>query len=287
MKRFLLATVTVAGLALAGCSSSDSTTDSGSTAASAETCTAEQLSTVTDGQLTIATGEPAYEPWVVNDDPASGEGFEAAVAMAAAERLGYAAADVTWVRTTFDSAIAPGPKTFDWNLQQYTITDDRKNAVDFSSPYYEASQAVVTYEGSPIAGATTLADLKDAKLGAAVGSTSLDDAQTVIEPTTEVSVFNDNAGAVSALQNGQIDGIVIDLPSAFYLSAVEIDDGLIVGQLPGTASGQSDAFGILLAKDSPITACTSWAIDQMTEDGTLAQLQEQWLATEAGAPVLQ
>lgn len=289
MKTLLLVPATIAALALAGCSAQDTTTDAEpeTTEVSAETCTKDQLDTLTAGTLTIATGEPAYEPWVVNDDPASGEGFEAAVAMQGAERLGYQPSDVTWVRTTFDGAIAPGPKTFDWNLQQYSITEDRKKAVDFSSPYYEVSQAVVSYEGSPIAGATSVADLKDAKLGAAVGSTSLNDAEAVIAPTEQVSVFNDNAAAVSALLNGQIDGIVIDLPSAFYLVAAEIDNGVIVGQLPSTASGETDAFGILLAKDSPLTACTSWAIDQMREDGTLDELNERWLGEDAGAPTLQ
>jgi polar amino acid transport system substrate-binding protein len=190
------------------------------------------------------------------------------------------------VRTTFDSAVAPGPKTFDWNLQQYSITEDRKEAVDFSSPYYEASQAVVSTAGSAIAGATTLAELQDARLGAAVGSTSLNDAEDVIQPTTAVAVFNDNAAAVSALMNGQIDGLVIDLPSAYYLTAVEIEDGVIVGQLPGTASGDVDAYGILLAKDSALTACTTWAVDGLREDGTLAELEERWIQAE-GAPVLQ
>jgi polar amino acid transport system substrate-binding protein len=280
------AAAAVLGLALVACSPAEDTDDGGSATADATACTKDQLTTLTDGVLTVATGEPAYEPWVVNDDPASGEGFEAAVAYAAAERLGFADADVTWVRTTFDSAIAPGPKTFDWNLQQYTITEDRTGAVDFSSPYYTASQAVISYEGSPIDGATTLAELQDAKLGAAVGSTSLDDAEEVIAPTTAVAVFNDNAAAVSALQNKQIDGIVIDLPSAYYLVAAEIDGGVIVGQLPGTASGDADSYGILLAKDSPLTACTTWAVDQLREDGTLADLEEQWIAAE-GAPVLQ
>ncbi len=289
MKRHLIVTATVLGLALLGCSPAeedDSTDNADSGTVDETTCTSEQLSTLADGSLTIATGEPAYEPWVVNDDPASGEGFEAAVAYAAAERLGFAADDVIWTRTTFDSAVAPGPKTFDWNLQQYTITESRQQAVDFSSPYYQASQAVITSEGSAIADATSLAELQNAKLGAAVGSTSLDDAEEVIDPTTNVAVFNDNAAAVSALQNGQIDGIVIDLPSAFYLVAAEIDGGVIVGQLPGTASGENDSYGILLAKGSPLTACTTWAVDQLREDGTLAQLESQWLEAE-GAPVLQ
>lgn len=284
----LAASAAVLGIALTGCASTaDDTGSADSATFDPASCTPEQLATVKPDTLTIATGEPAFPPWVVDDDPTSGEGFEAAVAYAAAEQLGYAPDQVEWIRTTFDSAIAPGAKDFDWNLQQYTITTDRENAVDFSSPYYRASQVVVTTAGSPIAGATTLAELKDAKLGAAVGSTSLDDAEEIIAPTTQVAVFNDNAAAVTALSNGTIDGLVVDLPTAFYLvGAGEITDGKIVGQLPGTASGENDSFGILLENNSALTACTSWAVDQLAEDGTLAALEEQWLAAE-GAPVLQ
>jgi polar amino acid transport system substrate-binding protein len=281
------AAAAVLGLALTSCAPADEEdNDSSADGVDESTCTADQLTTLTDGVLTVATGEPAFEPWVVNDDPESGEGFEAAVAYAVAEELGFADADVTWVRTTFDSAVAPGPKTFDWNLQQYSITEERLEAVDFSSPYYEASQAVLSVAGSPIEGATTLDELKDAKLGAAVGSTSLNDAEEVIQPNTQVAVYNDNAAAVSALMNSQIDGMVIDLPSAYYLRDVELEDGVIVGQLPGTASGDVDAYGILLAKDSALTPCTTWAVDRLRDDGTLAELEERWIQAE-GAPVLQ
>lgn len=290
MKRLLAATasVAVAGLALAGCSSTASTSSSSapaSASASAD-CSPAALQTLSPGKLTVATGQPAYEPWVVGDDPASGKGFEAAVAYAVAEKLGYAKSDVAWTRTTFDSAIAPGKKDFDWNLQQYTITPEREKAVSFSAPYYTASQAVVSYQGSPIADAKTVADLKSAKLGAAVGSTSLNDAQQVIAPTAAVQVFNDNAAAVTALKNKQIDGIVIDLPTAFYLSSAEIENGVIVGQLPGTASGTTDQFGILMAKDSPLQACTSQAVEALQADGTLDKLQQEWLGADAGAPTL-
>lgn len=277
----------VAGLALSACApAEDEPSSGGGDVVDEAICAPDQLSTLTEGTITVATGAPAYSPWVLDDAPEAGEGFEAAVAYAVAERLGYGDSDVSWVRTTFDSAIAPGPKTFDWNLQQYSITEDRLAAVDFSSPYYEASQAVLSTGSSAIAEATTLAELKDAKLGAAVGSTSLNDAEDVIEPTTPVAVFNDNAAAVSALLNKQIDGLVIDLPSAYYLRDVEVDDGVIVGQLPGTASGDVDAYGILLAKDSPVTACTTWALDSLRTDGTLAELEERWIQAE-GAPVLQ
>ena len=263
-------------LSLTGCSSSDS--------ASSESASCERadLQTVTEGKLTIATGEPAYYPWVIDDKPESGEGFEGAVAYAVATQLGFDAADVTWVRTTFDSAVTPGEKNFDFNLQQFSITEERKAAVDFSSPYYTAPQAIVSFKGSKIEGATTIEALKAAKLGAAVGTTSLDAIETQIGSTPQV--FNDNAAAVSALKNKQIDGLVVDLPTAFYLSAVEVANGLIIGQLPSTGDG--DSFGLLLSKGSPITGCVSAAVDAITADGTLAAIEDQWLASSAGAPVL-
>lgn len=288
MKRLsVLAAVVAGGLALTACSpsSDDASSESASPSASVA-CTPESMKTLKPGTLTIATGDPAYEPWVADDDPASGKGFEAAVAYAAAKALGYTADDVTWVRTTFDGAIAPGPKDFDWNLQQFSITEDREKAVDFSSPYYDVNQAVISFKGSPIAEATTIADLKGAKLGAAVGSTSLDAAQTQIAPSQDVSVFNDNAAAVSALKNGQVDGLVVDLPTAFYLVAAELDDGVIVGQIPASEGATTDQFGILMANNSPLTACTSQAIDQLRADGTLDDLATTWLGSSAGAPML-
>ncbi len=221
---------------------------------------------------------------MIDDDPTSGEGFESAVAYAVAEELGFADADVTWVRTTFDSAIAPGPKTFDFNIQQYSITDERAKVVDFSSGYYALSQVVISNESSPIAKATTVAELKGARLGAAIGTTSLKAIEEQIQPTEKAQVFNDNAAAVTALKNKQIDGIVVDLPTAFYLAFVEIDNGVIVGQLPDSAAA-NEQLGLLLAKDSPITQCVSGAVDALREDGTLAALEKEWLADQ-GAPVL-
>lgn len=268
---------------VAACSPQSETTSAPSAEASAaNSCSAESLQTLTTGKLTIATGEPAYYPWVIDDAPESGEGFEAAVAYAVAEQLGFAKEDVVWVRTTFDGAITPGAKTFDFNLQQFSITEERKAAVDFSSPYYSAPQAIVSFAGSAIEGKTTIADLKDAKLGAAVGTTSLDAIKNQIG--VEPQVFNDNAAAVLALQNGQIDGLVVDLPTAFYLSGVEVENGLIVGQLPSTGDG--DNFGLLLAKDSPITSCVSQAVDALRADGSLDSIAATWLGTDAGAPVL-
>lgn len=242
------------------------------------------LETVTAGKLTIGTGNPAYEPWVVGDKPESGEGFEAAVAYAVAEQLGFAKEDVVWVRTTFDEAIAPGPKNFDFNLQQYSITDERKANVDFSSPYYETTQTVITVKGSKAANAKSIADLKGFAIGAATGTTSFTAIEKVIKPTTAALAFNSNDDAKAALAAGQVDAIVVDLPTALYLTAVELDGGLIVGQLQGAASG--DQFGLVLDKGSKLTAKVSAAVDALRANGTLQKLQDKWLAGYAGAPVL-
>ena len=276
-KKSLIFAVSIAlAFGLTACSESESTD------VASASCEKADLATIAEGKLTIATGEPAYYPWVIDDKPESGEGFEGAVAYAVANQLGFSNDEVVWVRTTFDGAVTPGEKNFDFNLQQFSITEERKAAVDFSSPYYTAPQAIVSYKSSKIAGKTSIAELKDAKLGAAVGTTSLDAIENQIG--TKPQVFNDNAAAVTALKNGQIDGLVVDLPTAFYLSAVEVTDGVIVGQLPSTGAG--DQFGLLLAKDSKITTCVSGAVDAITADGTLAAITDKWLATDAGAPVL-
>jgi polar amino acid transport system substrate-binding protein len=273
----LLATV----LVLTGCSSSSDDSAGGSSS-----CEVGKLSTVTDGVLTIATGEPAYYPWVIDDKPESGNGFEAAVAYAVAKQLGYEGESVKWIRTTFDGAIAPGPKNFDFNLQQYDITEERSAVVDFSSSYYKSNAAIVTFKGSKIAAVKSIADVIAAKpkLGAAVSTTSLD----VIEGTLglKAQVYNDNAAGVSALKNKQIDGLVVDLPTAFYLSAVEVPNGLIAGQIAGSDQASS-GFGLLLAKDNPITSCVSAAVDALRNDGTLDAITKQWLSADAGAPVLE
>ncbi len=240
--------------------------------------------TITEGKLTIGTGNPAYSPWVLNDAPESGEGFEAAVAYAVAEKLGFAEEDVVWVRTTFDEAIAPGAKNFDFNLQQYSITEERKANVDFSSPYYETAQVVVTTEGSAAAGATSIADLQGYLIGAATGTTSFDAIGSVIAPTQDALAFNSNDDAKAALTNGQVDAIVLDLPTALYASCCELDGGKIIGQLPTAAKG--DQFGLVLDKGSKLTAAVTKALDDLRADGTLAALEEKWLTADAGVPVL-
>ena len=275
-KELVIALTVAFAFGISACSSSDSTESASAS------CEKADLATIENGVLTIATGEPAYYPWVIDDAPESGEGFEAAVAYAVATQLGFSKDEVKWVRTTFDSAVTPGEKNFDFNLQQFSITEERKAAVDFSSPYYTAPQAIVSFKGSKIDGKSSIADLKDAKLGAAVGTTSLDAIETQLG--LKASVFNDNAAGVSALKNKQIDGLVVDLPTAFYLSGVEVENGIIVGQLP--SSGAGDQFGLLLTKGSALTSCVSGAVDAITADGTLTSITDTWLAANTGSPVL-
>ena len=294
MRRSLIAVAPVAALLLAACGSSTSSSTSAasssstpeSTSASASaTCSPTSMQTLTPGKFTVATGNPAFSPWVIDDKPESGKGFESAVTYAVAKQLGYTDADVVWMRTGFDEAIAPGPKKFDVNIQQFTISEDRKKAVDFSSGYYDLTQAVVTYKGSPIEKATSLAALKEARLGAAVGTTSLDAITASIQPTTAPKVYNNNDDAVAALKAKQIDGLVVDLPTAFYIAFGELDNGVLIGQLPNSAD-QKEQLGFLLAKGSPLTQCVTQAVDALRADGTLAKLQDQWLSASAGAPVL-
>lgn len=242
------------------------------------------LQTLTAGKLTIGTGSPAYSPWVLDDKPESGKGFESAVAYAVAAKLGFKKSDVVWVRTTFDEAIAPGPKTFDFNLQQYSITPERQASVDFSSPYYETTQTVITAKGSKAASAKSIADLKSLLIGAATGTTSFQAIGDVIKPSQAALAFNSNDDAKAALANGQVDAIVVDLPTAIYLTQVEIEGGLIVGQLPTAATG--DKFGLVLDKGSALTKAVTKAVDELRADGTLAELEAKWLTTSAGAPVL-
>ncbi|MET7672125.1 ABC transporter substrate-binding protein [Micromonospora luteifusca] len=247
-------------------------------------CAKDSLPTRTPGKLTIATDQPAYEPWFSNDKPDSGEGFESAVAYAVAEKLGYARADVTWTRVKFDTAIAPGPKNFDFDINQFSITEERKQAVDFSAPYYLVRQTVIALKSSKIAGRKSLADLRDARLGAQVGTTSYQAITEVLKPAAKPQVYNSNDDAKKALQNGQIDGLVVDLPTAFYITGAEITDATIVGQVPQV--GTPEAFGLLLDKNSPLTSCVTGAVGQLTEAGTLKQLEQKWLAQVAGAAEL-
>ncbi|KAA9085002.1 ABC transporter substrate-binding protein [Microbacterium radiodurans] len=264
--------VAALALTLAGCSSSAAPGASGDAADGG--VSAEDY--VTPGKLTFATGETAYEPYVIDDDPASGEGFESAVAYAVADRLGFSADDVEWVRTSFEAAIAPGPKSFDINIQQYTITDERKQGVDFSSPYYAASQSIVALSGGAADGVTDIAGLKKLTIGAMANSTSALTLQQVVAPDVEPRLYNSNEDATAALSAGQIDAVVLDTPTAYVAVNFYIGGSFFVGELP--KAGIEDQWGLLLAKDSPLTAEVTAAVDGLREDGTLAELEKTWLS---------
>ena len=250
-----------------------------------DSCAKEDLALVQPGVLTIATGEPAFPPWIIDDDPTNKQGFEGAVAYAIAEELGFADSEVQWVRTGFDEAIAPGEKSFDFNIQQYSITEEREEVVDFSEAYYVTNQALVAYPDSPVASATSIADLKNAKLGAQIGTTSLLYIEQVIQPDTPAAVYDTNVDAKSALDANQVDGLVFDLPTAYYITAVEIPEATIVGAFE-VSEDQADRFGLLLEKDSALTPCLDEVILGLWEIGTLDDLAEQWLQTESEIPTI-
>ena len=248
-------------------------------------CAAEK--TLTEGTLTIATGNPAYYPWVMNDAPESGEGFEAAVAYAIAGKMGFDADAVTWVRTSFDEAIQPGPKNFDFNMQQYSITPERDEMVDFSLPYYTSAMAVLTTQSVVEAGATaTIESLKGLKWGAVATTTALPILNDVIQPESDPLLYNDNADVNAAIMAGQIDAALYDLPTALFVSAVVVDGGALLGQFPADQSQTPDQFGLLMENGNPLKECVDAAISELTESGELAAIEAQWLAEATGVPVV-
>jgi polar amino acid transport system substrate-binding protein len=268
---------------MAGCGDSDSSDSSTSTSASAENCTAAKLDTQTAGELTVATDKPAYPPYFEDNDPTNGKGFESAVAYAIADQLGFSSSDVEWTVEPFNASYAPGPKDFDFDVNQISITDKRAEQVDFSTPYYKADQAVVALKDSDAASATSLADLASAKIGVQIGTTSLDAVNASIQPSTEPQVFDTSNDVVSALKNGQVDAVVVDVPTAFYLTAAQVPQATTVGQF---AAPGGDEWGALLEKDSPLTACVSQAIDELKSSGELPAIEKKWMSDATDAPVL-
>jgi polar amino acid transport system substrate-binding protein len=267
-------------LVVAGCGGSDDSTDTSATAGS---CKPGQLPTTEQGVLTIATDKPAYPPYFEDDDPTNGEGFESAVAYAVADQLGYPKAKVKWTVEAFNSSFAPGPKDFDFDVNQISISPVRKKAVDFSAPYYTANQAVVALKDSDAASAESLEELQDAKLGVQIGTTSLEAAEAAIEPSSRPEVFNTSNDVVQALKNEQIDAVVVDLPTALYLTAVQVPEAAVVGQF--SAPG-GDQWGALLEKDSELTACVSEAVEELESSGELEKITQRWMSKAAGAPEL-
>ncbi|MGW1985081.1 ABC transporter substrate-binding protein [Streptomyces collinus] len=256
-----------------------------SSGSAAKSCAPGKLATKTSGKLTIATDEPAYEPWFKDDKPANGKGFESAVAYAVAERLGYGRGAVVWQSVPFNKAFAPGAKTFDFDINQVSISTERKKAVDFSSGYYDVRQAVIALKGGKAAKATSIADLRNLKLGAQVGTTSLDYITDVVKPKQQAAVYAKNDQAKSALKNGQVDAVVTDLPTAFYITSAEVADARIVGQFENQGAAP-EQFGLVLDKGSALTSCVSGAVDALRKDGTLARIEKQWLSDAVDAPVL-
>lgn len=264
-----------------------------------DACAAENLETKTAGTLTIGTDNPAFppyydppaegetatDPWELGD-PTNGRGFESAVAYAIADELGFADDAVTWIPVKFDQSFAPGPKDFDIYLTQVSFLPERESGADLTDGYYFLNQSLVALAGTPIASATTLADLKVFKFGAQVGTTSLKHIQEVIQPTADPLVYDTNDAAIEALKNGQIDGLVVDLPTAFFVTAVQVENGVIVGQF-APQSGEQEHFSVVLEKDSPLTDCVNQAIGALSDSGSLADITQEWLADKANAPVIE
>jgi polar amino acid transport system substrate-binding protein len=291
MRTLLIASLVAAAVGAAACGSSSDDTSSGSASGAASTAAAKPAAAACDkaslplkssGTLTIGTDKPAYPPYFEDDKPTNGKGFESAVAYAVAKQLGFAPGEVKWMVVPFNSSYAPGDKKFDFDINQISITPKRAKHVDFSSPYFTAPQAVVAREGSPAASATSLADLAKAKLGVQVGTTSLDAVSASIKPSSQPQVFNDSNDTVRALKIKRVDAIVVDLPTAFYLTAVEIPKSKIVGQFQAPGG---DRWGLLLQKGSKLTTCVNQALDKLSSAGELERLQKQWMGGDA-APEL-
>jgi polar amino acid transport system substrate-binding protein len=279
-------------LALAGCGGSSSSSTSAQGTSSGNPCAKASLNLVNAGQLTVGTDNPAFPPWFGGpekspwkvSDPRSGQGFESAVTYAVARRLGFADSEVNWIVVPFNTSFAPGPKKFDFDINQISYTPARAKVVDFSDSYYDVNQAVVGRKGTPIATAQSSADLQQYKLGAQIGTTSYQYIKDFIKPSKQPAVFDSNDAAVAALKNGQIDGLVVDLPTAFYVTAVQVPNGKIVGQFPTGNAGER--FGMVFEKGNKLVGCVNHALTQMKHDGTLQRIQDKWLAKVGNAPIL-
>ncbi len=285
-----LALAVILSTLAAGCGGSSS--EQAATGTTNASCAKDELTVVSEGKLTIGTDNPAYPPWFGGtekspwkvSDPRSGQGYESAVAYAVAKKLGFSRDEVDWRVVPFNTSFAPGKKKFDFDINQISFKPARGKSVAFSMSYYDVNQAVVGVSGTPIASAKSVADLKPYKLGAQLGTTSYDTIVNTIDPSKKPSVFDTNDAGVTALKNQQIDGLVVDLPTAFYVSAAQVDNGKVIGQFPTAPGGEH--FGMVFAKGSPLVPCVDKALAQLQADGTLAQLQLRWLSKAAGAPVL-
>jgi polar amino acid transport system substrate-binding protein len=290
-----LLTMAAAGLLLAACAPEQQAQPGGGGGTEADSCQKDQLNLVEEGQLTIGTDNPAFPPWFEGgtpegspweiNDPSTGEGFESAVAYAVADELGFSHDEVEWVEVPFNQSFKPGPKDFDFDINQISYVPARDEAVDFSDSYYDVNQALVAVQGTPIANAATLDELRSYKLGAPVGTTSFDYIDQNIQPEQDPGVYDTLNDAISALKNGQVDGVVVDLPTAFFITAVQIPKGTIVGQFPTV--GEQEYFGMVFEEGNPLVECVNQALDRLKEDGTLQAIQQEWLTDKADAPVLE
>ena len=242
--------------------------------------------TLEEGVLTVATGDPAFPPYVIDDDPTSGEGFESAVAYAVARELGFGPEEVEWVRTPFDAAIQPGPKDFDFNIQQYGISEEREEVVSFSLPYYTSTHALIAFADSAAAEATDLPALRDLRIGVASGTTSLQFVEDVIQPENPPQVFNENAAVVQAMTTQQIDAIVVDLPTALYLASEELENAVVVGQFPPVDAAEGEPWGLLFEKDNPLVECVDYAILRLRQSGELEEITTTWMEEATEVPVI-
>ncbi len=289
MRTTLIPLAVVAAAVLAALASGRSEVASAAPAS----CAKASLTLVNDGQLTIGTDNPAFPPWFGGgektkpwkiNDPNSGKGFESAVAYAVAKRLGFAASEVRWAYSPFARTIAPGRKAFDFGINQISYTPARAKVLAFSASYYNVNQAIVALKGTRVAGVRSIAGLRRYKLGAQLGTTSYQFIVNRIKPSGTPSAFDDNTAAVTALKNKQIDGLIVDLPTAFYVTAVQVPKGRIVGQFAST--GNQERFGMVFQRGNPLVGCVNNALAAMKRTGTLKRIQQIWLAKVTGAPVL-
>ena len=285
--RSSVAVIASVGLLLTGCGSDKKAAgDTSAATPAAADCSKAKLNLVNIGKLTIGTDSPAFPPWFSDDKPANGKGFESAVAYAVAANLGFSKDEVTWKVVKFDQSFAPGKKDFDFDINQVSIKDERRAAVDFSDGYYDTNQALVAFADSPAAKAKTLAGLKSVKLGAQQGTTSYDFITNVIKPDAEPLLYNDNNGAKAALNAKQIDGIVLDLPTAFYVSSVEIEGTKVVGQFETLQGGAQEQFGLVFEKGNALVGCVNQAIATLKSSGELAKIQQAELSDATSAPLI-
>jgi polar amino acid transport system substrate-binding protein len=288
--RKILVTVAVSGLFLAACAE-DQPSVVPPAATGEDACAKENLTLLEPGTLTIGTDIPAYPPWFDTTKPfkdasqIDDTGYEGAVAYAIADRLGFTPEEVTWTPVPFGQSFKPGPKDFDFDINQISYTAKRAESVDFSESYYDVAQALVSVEGNPITGAAGIADLKDYTLATEIGTTSYDYIVNEIAPNEEPGAYNTLNDSIQALKAGQVDGIVVDLPSAFYITAVQVSDGVIVGQFPPAAGGEQEYFGVVFEKGSALVQCVNEAIGELRSEGTLQALEDEWLSSKTDVPV--